>query len=142
MKIKRKVMVLVSIVTLIAATVLIVRVREPYAFEEISRFARLGPEGELSEAQVQEILQQSSDGPVVITSIQNDESAPLSQVAVIKPKQSRPDPDLNELRPLPKRGGGGHVPSCTGLFHQERPGGRKPESSDHLFGRPFQKGGF
>ena len=116
MKSKRKVMVLVSIVTLIAATVLIVRVREPYAFEEISRFARLGPEVELSEAQVQEILQQSSDGPVVITSIQNDESAPLSQIAVIKPKQSRPDPDLNELRPLPKRGGGGPKNVPPGQF--------------------------
>ena len=106
MKSKHIAIALIGIVALIAA-VLIIREREPYAFEEASRFARLGPEGNLSEAQVQEILQQSSDGPVVVSSVQNDELAPLSQIAVIKPKQSKPDPDLNELRPLPRRGGGG-----------------------------------
>jgi hypothetical protein len=105
MKSKRIVIALVGIVALIAA-VLVIREREPYAFEEVSRFARLGPEGSLSDAQVQEILQQSSEGPVVISSVQNDESAPLSQIEVIPPKQSKPDPDLNELRPLPKRGNG------------------------------------
>ena len=107
MKRKRTMVALVGIVALIVASVLIIREREPYAFEEISRFARLGPEGEfLSEEQVQEILLQSSEGPVVISSIQNDESAPLSQIPVIEPQKSKPDPDLNELRPLGNRGNG------------------------------------
>jgi len=102
MKSKRIAIALVSIVTLIAA-VFMFSGRESYVAEEMSRFARLGPEGHLSEAQVQEILQQSSQGPVVIMSEQNDESAPLSQIEVIKPKKSRPDPDLNILRVMGNR---------------------------------------
>jgi len=104
MKNKRTLITLIGIVAMIVAAVFIVRAREPYAFEEISRFARLGPEGNLSDAQVQEILQKSSKGAVVIHSIQNDKSAPLKSIKLIKPEQSKPDPDLNELRPLPKRG--------------------------------------
>ena len=98
---------------IIITTILVVQAREPYAFEEISRFAKLGPEGNLSEAQVQEILQQSSKGPVVIKSIQNDQSARLSQIPVIKPQKSRPDPDLNELRTLGNRGPKNQPPSQT-----------------------------
>jgi hypothetical protein len=105
MKREHMVIVLASIIVLVIAAGLIVRAREPEAFEEISRFARLGPEGELSKEQVQNILQQSSEGPVVVTALQHDVSAPLRSIEVIKPKQSRPDPDLNELRPLPRRGG-------------------------------------
>lgn len=108
MKSKRTLIILVSMVALVLVAGLIIREREPYAFEEISRFAMLGPEGgELSAAEVQTILQQSSQGPVVVTSEQNDVSEKLALIPVIPPKQSRPDPDLNELRPLPKRGGGG-----------------------------------
>ncbi len=106
MKRKGVVIVLVSILAVLAAAVLMFREKGPDAFEEVSRFARLGPEGELSDAEVQDILQQSGEGPVVVASIQNDQSAPLRQIEVIPPKQSRPDPDLNELRPLPKREGG------------------------------------
>lgn len=56
-----------------------------------------------SQEQVNEILQKSTDGPVVIQALANDVSQPLSTIKVIEPKQSRPDPDLNELRPLPNR---------------------------------------
>ncbi|HLO14906.1 MAG TPA: hypothetical protein VK206_08755, partial [Anaerolineales bacterium] len=96
----------VALAGVVAVVALIASLREPYLFEEVSRFARLGPEGEFSEAEVQKILQQSTPGPVVITALQNDTSEPLELIPVIKPKQSRPDPDLNELRPLPKRGSG------------------------------------
>ena len=61
----KKFLRLIAVAALIMVTILVVQVREPYAFEEISRFARLGPEGHLSEAQVQEILQQSSKGPTL-----------------------------------------------------------------------------
>ena len=109
----KKILQRIAVVALIIVTILVVQVREPYAFEEISRFARLGPEGHLSEAQVQEILQQSSKGPVVIKSVQNDQSARLSQIPVIRPEKSRPDPDLNELRILGNRGPKNRPPSQT-----------------------------
>ena len=106
MKLKRLLVVLAGLIVIIVVAALIVRAREPYAFEEMSRFARLGPEGEgPSAAEVQQILQQSTPGPVIITALQNDTSDALESIPVIPPKQSRPDPDLNELRPLPKRGG-------------------------------------
>src|SRR6266498_1120838 len=98
--------VLASVLVLLVLTISIARLREPDLFEEASRFARLGPEEHLSEARVQKILQESSAGPVVITALQNDTSEALESIPVIKPKQSKPDPDLNELRPLPRRGGG------------------------------------
>src|SRR5512132_4227360 len=111
MKSKRTLIIVVSLLALVLVAGLILWEMEPYAFEEISRFARLGPEGgELSSAEVQTILQQSSTGPVVVTSEQNDVSEALARIPVIPPKQSRPDPDLNELRPLPKRGGTQNVP--------------------------------
>jgi len=109
----KKILRIIAVAALIIVTILVVQVREPYAFEEISRFARLGPEGHLSDAQVQEILQQSSNGPVVIKSIQNDKSARLSQIPVIRPEKSRPDPDLNELRTLGNRGPKNQPPSLT-----------------------------
>jgi hypothetical protein len=87
-------------------SVSIARSREPYLFEEVSRFARLGPEGGLSAAEAQAILQDSTSGPVVITASQNDTSARLESIPVIPPKQSRPDPDLNVLRTLGNRIGG------------------------------------
>ena len=106
MKLKRLLVVLAGLIVVMVVAALIVRAREPYAFEEMSRFARLGPEGEgPSAAEVRQILQQSTPGPVVITALQNDTSDALESIPVIPPKQSRPDPDLNELRPLPKRGG-------------------------------------
>ncbi len=107
MKHKRLFAVLAGLMVVAA---LIVRAREPYAFEEVSRFARLGPEGEgPSAAEVRQILQQSTPGPVVIISLQNDTSEALASIPVIEPRQSRPDPDLNELHPLPNRGGGALV---------------------------------
>ena len=106
MKSKKMLFVLAGVLVLAVAAGLFISRESSRAYEEISRFARLGPEANLSEAQVQEILQQSSDGPVVISSVQNDQSAPLSQIAVIKPEKSKPDPDLNELRPLGNRGNG------------------------------------
>jgi hypothetical protein len=111
MKSRRIFIVFVCILSVIVAVFLMIQAGQPDAFEEMSRFARLGPEGGPSEAQVQEILEQSSSGPIVVASIQNDESAPLSQIEAIPPKQSRPDPDLNELRPLPKRGNGPKKPA-------------------------------
>jgi hypothetical protein len=110
MKRKRTLIILVTIVALLVVGALIIREREPFAFEEIERFARLGPEGELSNEEVQNILQQSSEGPVVVTSEVNDVSAALKEIPVIPPKKSKPDPDLNELRPLPKRGNGAEHP--------------------------------
>src|SRR5215208_1331203 len=94
------------IVIVVVVVALIVESGEPDLFEEVSRFARLGPEEHLSQAEVQKILQDSTPGPVVITALQNDTSEALELIPVIEPRQSRPDPDLNELRPLPKRGGG------------------------------------
>src|SRR5512146_3108591 len=106
MKLKRLLVVLTGLIVVAAAAALIVRAREPFAFEEVSRFARLGPEGEgPSAAQVKQILQQSTAGPVIITALQNDTSEALGKIPVIPPQQSRPDPDLNEVRPLPNRGG-------------------------------------
>src|SRR5512144_758985 len=106
MKRKRLLVVLAGVIAVLVVAALIVRAREPYAFEEMSRFARLGPEGEgPSAAEVKQILQQSTPGPVIITALQNDTSDALEAIPVIPPQQSRPDPDLNELRPLPKRGG-------------------------------------
>lgn len=95
---------------LIVAGALIVRSRETYLFEDVSRFTRLGPDGELSQAEVQNILQDSTPGPVVITSTQNDTSAPLESIPVIPPAKSRPDPDLNIPHPLPNRGGPAKIP--------------------------------
>src|SRR5512140_1594384 len=67
MKLKRLLVVLAGLIAVLVVAALIVRAREPYAFEEVSRFARLGPEGEgQSAAQVRQILQQSSTGPVII----------------------------------------------------------------------------
>ncbi|HSB02372.1 MAG TPA: hypothetical protein VLE49_17100 [Anaerolineales bacterium] len=112
MKLKRLLVVLAGLIAVLVVAALIVRAREPYAFEEMSRFARLGPEGEgPSAAEVRQILQQSTPGPVVITALQNDTSDALAAIPVIPPRQSRPDPDLNELRPLPKRGGAAINPS-------------------------------
>ncbi|MBI5962131.1 MAG: hypothetical protein HY863_01545, partial [Chloroflexi bacterium] len=95
----------VGIIALAAAAVLIGRSKERDIFKPFERFAPLVAEG-YSSAQVNEVLQQSKEGPVVITALQNDVSAPLSSIKVIQPKQSRPDPDLNVLRPLPNRGAG------------------------------------
>lgn len=106
MKNKRLSIVLTSIVILTIVASLIVNAVEPDAFEEVSRFARLGPEEHLSDAEVQNILQQSSDGPVVITSVKNDSTEPLASIPVIAPVQSRPDPDLNELRLIGSRANG------------------------------------
>ncbi len=105
MKPKRLFIALASVLVFVVVAGLIVRLREPNLLEEVSRFARLGPEGEVSKAEVQKILQENTPGPIVITATQNDTSAPLESIPVIQPKQSKPDPDLNELRPLPKRGG-------------------------------------
>src|SRR6266516_2836294 len=105
MKPKRLFIALASVLVFVVVAGLIVRLREPNLLEEVSRFARLGPEGEVSKAEVQKILQESTPGPMVITATQNDTSAPLESIPVIQPKQSKTDPDLNELRPLPKRGG-------------------------------------
>ena len=77
MKSKRTLFILAGIVALVIVAALIIREREPYAFEEISRFARLGPEEKLSDAEVQQILQQSAEGPVVVTSVKNDVSDSL-----------------------------------------------------------------
>ncbi|MCO5245023.1 MAG: hypothetical protein M9927_14555 [Anaerolineae bacterium] len=46
---------------------------------------------------------QESTGPQVVSSSQNDLSQPLSAIPPISPEQARPDPDLNELRPLGAR---------------------------------------
>src|SRR5512144_1176880 len=102
MKFRRFGIALAGIIILVIAA-LIVRSREHYLFEEVERFARLGPESEFSEAELQKILQDSTPGPVVITAIQNDTSAPLEAIPVIPPKKSRPDPDLNQPHPLPNR---------------------------------------
>lgn len=102
MKFRRLFVILAGLIVIAA---LIVRSRETYLFEEVSRFTRLGPEGELSQVQVQKILQQSTEGPVVIPSMQNDTSAPLESIPVIPPVRERPDPDLNIPHPLPNRGG-------------------------------------
>ncbi len=102
MKLKRLLVVLAGLIVVMVVAALIVRARQPYT----SRFARLGPAGEeLPAAQVQKVLQQSTAGPVVITALQNDTSQALESIPVIPPRQSRPDPDLNEIRPLPNRGG-------------------------------------
>lgn len=106
MKLKR---LLVIVAGLIVVAALIGRSGEAYLFEEVSRFAPLGPEGQLSDGEVQKILQESTPGPVVITALQNDTSEALELIPVIEPQKSKPDPDLNELRPLPKRGGGALV---------------------------------
>lgn len=95
----------IALAGLIVVAALIVRSRDTYLFEDVSRITRLGPEGQLSEAQVQEILQQSTEGPVVITSTQNDTSAALEAIPVLPPTRARPDPDLNVPHPLPNRGG-------------------------------------
>lgn len=95
----------VGIIALAAVAVLAGRSKERDIFKPFERFAPLLSEG-YSSAQANEILQQSSEGPVVITALQNDVSAPLKSIAVIQPQQSRPDPDLNVLRPLPNRGVG------------------------------------
>ncbi|MEW6402750.1 MAG: carboxypeptidase-like regulatory domain-containing protein [Chloroflexota bacterium] len=76
--------------------------------DPLSRLSPLsvsGP-GVLSPAEVSAILQQSSTGPVAIQSVQNDTSNALQAMPPIPPQKSHPDPDLNELRPLPNRGGG------------------------------------
>ncbi|MCB0255462.1 MAG: hypothetical protein KDI55_17220 [Anaerolineae bacterium] len=46
---------------------------------------------------------QEITGPQVASSSQNDLSQPLSTIPPIAPEQARPDPDLNELRPLGAR---------------------------------------
>jgi len=96
---------IVSVIVLAAVAVLAGRFTQRDVFQPFERFAPLAPNG-LSEAQVNEVLQQSSQGPVVITATRNDVSAPLSSIQVIQPQQSKPDPDLNTLRPLPNRGAG------------------------------------
>ena len=96
---------IVSFIVLAAVAVLAGRFTQRDVFQPFERFAPLAPNG-LSEAQVNEVLQQSSQGPVVITATRNDVSAPLSSIQVIQPQQSKPDPDLNTLRPLPNRGAG------------------------------------
>jgi hypothetical protein len=96
---------IVSVIVLAAVAVLAGRFTQRDVFQPFERFAPLAPNG-LSEAQVNEVLQQSSQGPVVITATRNDVSAPLSSIQVIQPQQSKPDPDLNALRPLPNRGAG------------------------------------
>lgn len=106
MKSKRSVIVIVSIIALIIVAVLIARSGDSEFAREVSRFAQLGPEGELSNAEVQQILQQSTSGPVVITALKNDETPPLKTMPVIKPTQSKPDPDLNELRLIGSRANG------------------------------------
>jgi len=85
MKLKRLLVVLAGLIVIVAAA-LTVRAREPYLFKEAARFAPLGPEGQISQAEVQEILQQSTPGPVVITALQNDTSEPLEFIPVIEPK--------------------------------------------------------
>jgi hypothetical protein len=102
MKFRRLLIVLAGI-TVIAAS--IIRSGETYLFDDVARFTRLGPEGQISEAEVQKILQDSTSGPVIITSVQNDTSAPLEAIPVIEPTKSKPDPDLNKPHPLPNRGG-------------------------------------
>ena len=99
----RRLLIILAGIAVIAA--LILKTREPYLFEEVERFARLGPEAHYSEAEVQQILQQSTPGPVIITAVQNDVSAALESIPVIEPKKAKPDPDLNEPHPLPNRGG-------------------------------------
>jgi hypothetical protein len=96
---------LIALAGLIVIAALIVRSRETYLFEDVSRVVPLGPEGQLSRAQVQKILQQSTEGPVVIAADQNDTSAPLEAIPIIPPVRARPDPDLNIPHPLPNRGG-------------------------------------
>ncbi len=106
MKNKRLRIAAISILVLAVIAFLVSRSEErEEIFRPFERFVPMLAEG-YSQEQVNEILQQSTEGPVVITSIENDISAPLGETPVIKPKQSRPDPDLNELRPLPNRGVG------------------------------------
>ena len=88
----------VVLVDVLVVATLIVRSRETYLFADISRFTRLGPEGELSQVEVQRILQQSTERPIVIPSTQNDTSAPLETIP----------------HPLPNRGGPALRP--TGRF--------------------------
>ena len=90
---------------LTAVAILFGRSHQRDVFQPFERFAPM-VSSEFSPAQVNEILQQSSVGPVVITAVHNDVSAPLSSIQVIQPQQSKPDPDLNTLRPLPNRGAG------------------------------------
>ena len=104
---RRLLITLTGVLVLAALTVSIGSSTQPDLFEGVSRFARLGAEekeAHLSATQVKQILQSSSEGPVVITSVKHDASEPLAQIAVIKPTQSKPDPDLNELRVLPSHG--------------------------------------
>ena len=98
----------IGIVALIAAAFFVMRSKEE-VFRPFERFAPMLAEG-YSQEQVNNILQKSTDGPVVIKALANDVSEPLSAIKVIEPKQSKPDPDLNELRPLPKRAGGKITP--------------------------------
>ena len=80
----------VVLVDVVVVAALIVRSRETYLFAQISRFTRLGPEGELSQVEVQRILQQSTERAMVIPSTQNDTSAPLETIPHPLPNRSGP----------------------------------------------------
>ncbi len=70
-----------------------------------SRFAPSMPNGPAFGQGGPEVLQQASTGPQFAQSEMNDVSQPLSSIRPIKPRKSRPDPDLNVLRTLGQRGG-------------------------------------
>ena len=102
MKHIRPILVFVALIALSAAVLVSVQGRDNREVAG-SRFVPLARSGILNrQASVAPPVQEST-GPQVVSSSQNDLSQPLSAIPPISPEQARPDPDLNELRPLGAR---------------------------------------
>ena len=102
MKHIRPILVFVALIALSAAVLVSVQGRDNREVAG-SRFVPLARSGILNrQASVAPPVQEST-GPQVVSSSQNDLSQPLSAIPPISSEQARPDPDLNELRPLGAR---------------------------------------
>ena len=102
MKHIRPILVFVALIALSAAVLVSVQGRDNREVAG-SRFVPLARSGILNrQASIAPPVQEST-GPQVVSSSQNDLSQPLSAIPPISPEQARPDPDLNELRPLGAR---------------------------------------